>query len=407
MKLRFFSNRLVKLTVLLCLLAILFLPASGCSEPAVQGWSGFAGSEGKLYFVSIDGKVIALNISARSTNSPFPSEGEWVVTVRSQAAPGGSICGPACAPAAQPTAVYATPVVAGNLVYVATYAGDNGKVMAINRLAPGYDKEGIPSWTEGEWYYPKTEKKFIGAVVGSPIVVKDTLYVGSSDGKLYALDAVKGKEKWKNPFDTGGKIWTSPAVSDGVVYVSNFAKKLCAISSETGELLWQVEFPVTIASSPVVSGGNIVFGTFDNYIYGVSSSDGKERWKFKGDGWFWASPLAKDGVVYAGCLDRRVYAIEASTGKELWRFDGDSSFVAPPVLVEDSLVICSESGSLYILDAAKGTMVKTVPIGHVVMAPIYSDGNRVYVHARDRNVYCVDLQDGQIAWKFSSVIVDK
>jgi outer membrane protein assembly factor BamB len=117
--------------------------------------------------------------------------------------------------------------------------------------------------------------------------------------------------------------------------------------------------------------------------------------------------VVKDNIAYVGCLDHRVYAIETSTGNELWRFEGDSSFVAPPVLVGNSLVICSESGSLYILDAAKGTMVKTVSIDSKVMAPIYADGNNVYIHARDRNVYCIDLQDGQIAWKFSSVIVNK
>ena len=405
MKLSLFFNRLVKPTVLLCLLAIVFLPALGCATPAVQGGSGLAGSEGKLYFASTDGKVIALDVSARSANLSFPSEGEWVISLRSQTASGGSICGPACAPAAKPAAVYATPVVAGDLIYVATYAGNNGKVMAINRLAPGYDEEGIPSWTEGEWFYPRKEQKFIGAVVGNPVVDEDTLYIGSSDGKLYALNAVNGNKRWD--FDTGGKIWAAPSVSNGIVYVSNFAKKICAISGDTGELLWQVEFPVAIASSSIVSGDNIIFGTFDNHLYSVSSIDGKERWKFKGDGWFWASPVAKDNIVYAGCLDHRVYAIDASTGEELWRFECDSSFVVPPVLVENSLAICSESGSLYILDAAKGTMVRTVSIGAKVMAPIYSDGDMVYIHARDRNIYCVDLHSGQIAWKFSSVIVNK
>ncbi|MCJ7655855.1 MAG: PQQ-binding-like beta-propeller repeat protein, partial [Dehalococcoidia bacterium] len=161
-----FTIKLRKILSLILSVIALGLIAIGCGGPAYQGWSGFVGHDGILYFGSMDGRVLAINTSARSQGLLFPSEGEWVLPVKAPAARGG-MCGPlGCVPTAQPATVYGTPVVAGNLVYVATYAGDSGKVMAINRLAPGYDKEGIPSWNEGEWFYPRKENKSIGAVVG-------------------------------------------------------------------------------------------------------------------------------------------------------------------------------------------------------------------------------------------------
>ena len=413
-KLSFISVKLSKALLVLLPLAVLSLaafscvaPASGggCAGPGAQGWSGFASYDGTLYLGSMNGEVLALNPSARSERLIFPSErdGEWVLRIKAPA-PSGGMCGPlGCAPAARPVAIYGTPAVAGDLVCVATYVGDGGKVMAINRSAPGYDEEGNPSWKkQGEWVYPRGQDSFIGAIVGSPVVVEDTLYVGSSDGKVYALDAVYGDKRWE--FDTGGKIWTSPAVEDEVVYISNYEGRLYALSGQDGSLLWEIELPAAIASSPVVSGDTVFFGTFDHYLYAVDSDDGKEKWRFEGGNWFWATPVVKDNVVYAGCLDHSIYALEASTGRELWQFVADSPIVSTPVLLDSLLVAISDSGEMYVLRADSGVSERTVSIGYSVMAPLYAEEDMVYVHARDGGVYCIDVETGVIAWEFSSVV---
>ncbi|MBC8511648.1 MAG: PQQ-like beta-propeller repeat protein [Dehalococcoidia bacterium] len=413
-KLSFISVKLSKALLVLLPLAVLSLaalscvaPASGggCAGPGAQGWSGFANYDGILYLGSMNGEVLALNPSARSERLIFPSErdGEWVLRIKAPA-PSGGMCGPlGCAPAARPVAIYGTPAVAADLVCVATYVGDGGKVMAINRSAPGYDEEGNPSWKkQGEWVYPRGQDSFIGAIVGSPVVLEDTLYVGSSDGKVYALDAVYGDKRWE--FDTGGKIWTSPAVEDGVVYISNYEGRLYALSGQDGSLLWEIELPAAIASSPVVSGDTVFFGTFDHYLYAVDSDDGKEKWRFEGGNWFWATPVVKDNVVYAGCLDHSIYALEASTGRELWQFVADSPIVSTPVLLDSLLVAISDSGEMYVLRADSGVSERTVSIGYSVMAPLYAEEDMVYVHARDGGVYCIDVETGVIAWEFSSVV---
>ena len=407
----FGTIKLAKVLLPLFAIAVLGLTAfscmapssgGGCGGPAQQGWSGFAGCDGILYLGSMNGEVLALSPSARSQELAFPSEsdGEWVLPIKAPA-PSGGMCGPlGCAPAAPSVSIYSTPAVAGDLVCVATYVGDGGKVMAINRSAPGYDEEGNPSWKkQGEWVYPRGQNSFIGAVVGSLVVAEDTLYVGSSDGKAYALDAVYGDKRWE--FDTGGKIWTSPAVKNGVFYVGNYEHKLYALSSQDGRVLWEIELPAAIASSPVVSGDTIFFGTFDHYLYAIDCDDGREKWKFEGDNWFWATPVVRDNIVYAGCLDHNMYALEVSTGRKLWQFDAGCPIVSTPVLVDNLLATVSESGELYMLKANSGVLEQTVSIGYSVMAPLYAEDGMVYVHARDRGVYCVDVQSGVIAWEFS------
>ncbi|MEI6842439.1 MAG: PQQ-binding-like beta-propeller repeat protein, partial [Methanomicrobiales archaeon] len=66
-----------------------------------------------------------------------------------------------------------------------------------------------------------------GLVKSSPAVSNGYVYVGSDDNSLYAIDVVSGKEKWR--FKTGGSVSSSPAVSNGVVYVGSADGNLYAI----------------------------------------------------------------------------------------------------------------------------------------------------------------------------------
>jgi outer membrane protein assembly factor BamB len=45
------------------------------------------------------------------------------------------------------------------------------------------------------------------------------LYIGSDDGKIYALNASTGQQKWT--FPTGGAVRTAPTVANGVLYVGS------------------------------------------------------------------------------------------------------------------------------------------------------------------------------------------
>ncbi len=69
--------------------------------------------------------------------------------------------------------------------------------------------------------------------VSSPAIGSDgTVYVGSYDKKLYAINGKSGVKLWE--FETGGYVNSSPAIgSDGTVYVGSDDKKLYAIKTES------------------------------------------------------------------------------------------------------------------------------------------------------------------------------
>jgi len=65
-----------------------------------------------------------------------------------------------------------------------------------------------------------------GAIYSSPAVANNVVYVGSWDGSLYALDARSGTKFWS--YQTGDGIYSSPTVVNGVVYVGSDSGKLYA-----------------------------------------------------------------------------------------------------------------------------------------------------------------------------------
>ena len=72
-----------------------------------------------------------------------------------------------------------------------------------------------------------------GKVTSSPAIGSDgTVYVGSHDNKLYAINGKSGVKLWE--FETGDSVYSSPAIgSDGTVYVGSYDKKLYAIKTES------------------------------------------------------------------------------------------------------------------------------------------------------------------------------
>jgi outer membrane protein assembly factor BamB len=62
-------------------------------------------------------------------------------------------------------------------------------------------------------------------------VADGTVYVGSADDNLYAVDAATGDQRWA--FETGDVVYSSPTVADGTVYVGSYDDNLYAVWIET------------------------------------------------------------------------------------------------------------------------------------------------------------------------------
>jgi outer membrane protein assembly factor BamB len=363
-------------------LPLVFVSCIGVTQTA-SGWSGPTIQDGIIYVASKDGGVVAVNSSNRDVLWFY----EMVTTS------GGGL---GCGPTSIPMAIYATPIVYGDSVYVGTYSGE---VYAL-------------STADGEviWVYPPKGEGYIGAVVGSPVIANGIIYASSSDGKVYALNTTNGKRKWETDHALVDKLWTSPAVVGDTLYISTFDGHIHALSLETGELSdWAFEAEAGFASPPVIYEGTMFLGSFDRYLYAVKIGSNVSMWKFPEEepagNWFWASPIVNEGIVYAGCLDGKLYAIEAETGQEVWEFDAGNPIVSSPVLMDKLLIVTDESGTVYVFDLSieigdEVVPLKIISIGADVRSSFCAQEGLVYIRGEDNWIYVVDIDREEVSWNF-------
>lgn len=293
------------------------------------------------------------------------------------------------------------------------------------------------------------------AVRTSPAVVDGTVYVGSDDGNLYAIDAESGEQEWV--FDTDGPVEASPAVFGYMVFVASHDHRLYGLDV-TGQHLWTFETGDRIRSSPnVEASANVlqqdilVTGSDDGFIYlidpwtgelvdshntgapivsapmlyttgggnwevnvgntagyeiGYFPRDGGEnrnfRWdpihaaisapKTPADVWY----IANDG----GRLDK--WQFPNPFPDPVWTFHAEDKIRSTPVLAPPRVFVGCWDGVLYALDDQYGEIEWSVETdGKVDSSPAADDGT-VFFGSTDGFVYGVDAESGDILWRFET-----
>jgi outer membrane protein assembly factor BamB len=371
----------------LCLLVIMLLAIGLASFGCVKGlqpigWSGGAVSDGTLFVGSREGRLVAINLADESR--------QWSEHLKASGQAGGFFgCAPtyggsctSCGTEAPGVAIYGTPAVSGELVYVGGY---NGKVYAF--ALPALSKR---------WVYPLEDN--LEPIVGGLVVAGGGVYFGDSDGTIRALDAATGDKLWE--FKTGDKIWATPAVSGDTLLIGSFDKKLYALNIADGSKIWELATEGAIMATPLVHNGTVYIGSFDRHLYAVNLTDGSELWKFKGENWFWATPVVYEKTIYVGCLDKKVYALQADTGNKVAEFDLESPVSSSPIVVDGSIIFASKEGLLYSIDAGRNELRQLISdedkIEEEVYGPLcFSDGV-VYIHTQDQTLHRINAVNGAI-----------
>ena len=143
-------------------------------------------------------------------------------------------------------------------------------------------------------------------------------------GQLVKLDWRKQDDPivWGIPVSERGEgqkesgIWSTPALGDGVLYVSTHNGKLLAVDTETGEIVWEdPDIGLHAWSSPVLVDDTLVqsVACFDGgslQAYDVSDPRApKKTWLMKHlQGCFESTPAIWNGTIYVGSRDGYFYA---------------------------------------------------------------------------------------------------
>ncbi len=302
-------------------------------------------------------------------------------------------------------------------------------------------------------------------VYSSPAIGPDgTVYLGSLNCKVYALDGATGTRKWAAC--CGDVLSTSSAAvgTDGTVYSVDCVDGSAAVSAlngATGAVKWRFTPTVALASgamstpaigldgrvyvvvgfcrmdwpwavlfaldgatgaeqwafnlgrdtdaSPGVGAdGTVYVGSQTGTFYALNGATGDKKWEFGAGGSIGSSSPAidADGTIYVGSDDGRLYALDGATGAQKWAFvTGGRVRSSPAIGAERTLYVGSGDGKLYALDTASGAQKWAAVIGgtgqwQFSSSPAVGADRTVYIGSEDGKVYALDGETGTRKWTF-------
>lgn len=321
---------------------------------------------------------------------------------------------------------YTDPTVTDDMVFFSRTDGPSGSIYAVH---PG---TGVEQWRvesnhtlavidavgdsllvhgfDDEWYIAVLDSATgtslwrldFGSSPPSPVLVGDTIYVSTSvaDEQRYltALDARTGLERWRLATET--QVWTTPILSDGVVYIGSGKGMVYALDAESGSVRWRFQTDGVIPSALVLADDVLYFGNA-GYAFSFDARSGDERWRFNSDNNYSPAPVAANGAIFWMCGDGVIVMLD-DNGDERWRFATEMALEAAPLVVDGMLYAGSGDGSLYAVDATTGDEAwRFATNGGVVSSPVLAENGTLYFGSRDRNLYALEATTGNERWRFA------
>jgi outer membrane protein assembly factor BamB len=220
------------------------------------------------------------------------------------------------------------------------FGSQSGLVYALN------DRTGAVIWTY----------RAAGAVKASPTLSGGVLYFGDYSGRLQAISERNGHRLWASTSEGAllgsGTFYSTAAVVYGRVFLGNTDGRVYAYDAATGKLDWAVQTGGYVYASPAVAnapglGPTIYIGSYSGIFYALNARSGHVSWRFNGHGRISGSATVVGRTVYFADLGQhRTYGLGISTGRIVFT-KGTGSF--DPVVSDGTHIYLTGYTSLFAL----------------------------------------------------------
>ncbi|WP_284325500.1 PQQ-binding-like beta-propeller repeat protein [Cypionkella aquatica] len=288
-------------------------PDSGDASKIVGG--GLAAQGNRVYATSGYGELVAMDASTGGIvwRQRFDSPLTGAPTVSGNVVYAMGRDGSALAVAAdsgkQLWQLPGAPNASGMIGTAAIAVGDNDAVLpfASGQISAVSLAAGDPIWNAGV-SGQRLGRSYggMGDVTGDPVIVGNTVYLGTAAGRTVAIDMT-----------TGGRIWTTnegalnpPLVAGGSVFVVNDQARLVRLDASTGEVIWSIEMPYFVKDKPkkrqaiyahygpVLAGGRIVVASSDGSLRGFDPTNGNLVYSAEIPGGAASAPALAQGLLF-------------------------------------------------------------------------------------------------------------
>jgi outer membrane protein assembly factor BamB len=209
-----------------------------------------------------------------------------------------------------------------------------------------------------------------GAVKASPTLSKGILYFGDYSGHVQAIGERTGRRIWISGSEGAllgsGTFYSTPAADYGRIFLGNTDGRVYAYDAGTGKLDWAVQTGAYVYSSPAVTtapglGPTVYIGSYDGSFRALNARTGHVSWEYNAHGKISGSPTIVGRTVYFADLGtHRTYGLGISTGRVSFELDTGSF---DPVISDGKNIYLTGLTGLYAFAPRHGTPRAPSPTG--------------------------------------------
>jgi outer membrane protein assembly factor BamB len=220
----------------------------------------------------------------------------------------------------------------------------------------GPNRDGVvPSFSEPRTWPEQLTRRWkidVGTGYATPLIAGNRVYIFSRQGEnevMQALDADTGKSLWRTEYPVsftmnsaavrhGPGPKSTPILANGRLYSIGMTGTVTAFDAATGKQLWQKAGSSTLmpmytshSFSPIVEGGLVIFhvgGHGKGALTAYDVNTGEVKWSWGGDGPGYGSPMvAEFGGVRQLVTNTqgKLIGIDPASGALLWEAPFESS----------------------------------------------------------------------------------
>jgi outer membrane protein assembly factor BamB len=160
--------------------------------------------------------------------------------------------------------------------------------------------------------------------IGEAVIAGEAIYFGSTDGHLYALEALTGKQIWK--YKAGVQVFCRPSVGSETLSLPIGKKKIHCVDMAIGRKKWiytgseDIAFIGSSLSGTCCFGGKVYFSNLSGQLEALDEITGKKVWSYDASafGSYFRTPVCEEGLVVFSSLHGTLIAFDAETGNRMW-----------------------------------------------------------------------------------------
>ncbi len=239
-------------------------------------------------------------------------------------------------------------------------------------------------------------------VWGPPAIgAEGTIYFGSWNGNLYALNPTNGSVKWTYT-TTGAAMDSSPAIgADGTIYIGSADGYLYALYPNGG-LKWSSPTG-SQDSSPSIGADGTIYIDDDADLYALNPTDGSVKWSYLTGALTEIDPaIGANGTIYVPAYvsgNNELYAIYPNGSLKWSDTTGNiGSIMGNPSIGADGTIYAEGAGGLDALNPTDGSVKWSYPVALGQQPAIGADGT-IYVESQNGNLYAL-YPNGGFKWKY-------